>query len=285
MKGELTEVNLVDLIQVTCHDRTPSHLAVRHQGQEASLYFADGELVHAELGAFRGEEALSEVLKWSQGSFELEKRVSTAARSLSGSSVGLLLAAMEKIDHEKSGRERRSAGYGTQEIDLSDEDLQRQISQYEESMRRELAEAPPAGVPPAGAPPAGAPPAAENPAADATAAGGDVNEEQEEQDVVGRLRRIPGVAGALRVARDGTVLAHDLDGDPEAAAAVTVFVGNAADELGEALAVGFFERGSVVVGGERTLVVEQPDWFVGLLLEERASPDLIFTEARKILEG
>ncbi len=110
-----------------------------------------------------------------------------------------------------------------------------------------------------------------------------MKEEPAEQDVVRRLRRIPGVGGALRVARDGTVLAHDLDGDPEPAAAVTVFVGNAANELGEALAVGFFERGSVVIGGDRTLVVEQPDWFVGLLLEERASPDLVFSEARKIL--
>ena len=259
MKGELTEVGLVDLIQITCHDRTPSHLAVRHRDREGSLYFEGGEIVHAETGSLQGREALSAILKWSDGSFELAKRVPAPTRTLTGSATILLLAAMEQIDKENSGQ----AGDGTRGIDLSEEKLAREMSEFEENMRRELE--------------AGAA------TAHATTSGDAVNEETAEQDVVRRLRRIPGVEGALQIARDGTVLAHDYDGDPEPAAAVTVFVGNAATELGEALAVGFFERGSVVVGGDRTLVVEQRDGFVGLLLEERASPDLVYSEARRLL--
>jgi len=239
LKGELQEISLVDLIQVTCNDKTQAHLTVRGEEGEASLYFDGGEIVHAELGELSGKEALFQVLKWSQGSFELAKNVDPPARTLTAGTMELLLAAMESIDSgnrpdEDSVREETAA---------DEERLRPEFETSELNLRK-----------------------------DASA-----------DFVVHRLRCLPGITGAVFVARDGTVLADELEADAAKEAAVAVFVGNAASEIGEALALGSLERGAVEVGGDRMLVIEQPEYFVGLVLEERASPELVHAEARKLL--
>jgi hypothetical protein len=110
-------------------------------------------------------------------------------------------------------------------------------------------------------------------------------EHMADADLVVELRQMDGVAGAVIVARDGIVLASDLEGNGEKQGAVAVFVGNAANQIGETLALGSFDRGVVEMGAarDRMLVVERPDYYVGLQLEERASPVLVLAEARKLL--
>jgi predicted regulator of Ras-like GTPase activity (Roadblock/LC7/MglB family) len=106
-----------------------------------------------------------------------------------------------------------------------------------------------------------------------------------EADLVAELRTMDGVAGAVIVARDGIVLASDLEGNAEKQGAVAVFVGNAANQIGETLGLGSFDRGVIELGAakDRMLVVQRPDYFVGLLLEERASPVLVLEQARNLL--
>ncbi|MDY7041146.1 MAG: response regulator [Chloroflexota bacterium] len=105
------------------------------------------------------------------------------------------------------------------------------------------------------------------------------------QHLVKDLRRLEGVEGSVIVARDGIVLAHDLEGDAEKEGAVAVFVGNAASQVGETLTLGAFERGVIAIGKkDRMLVLEQPDYYVGLLLGERASPTLVASQAESILK-
>jgi predicted regulator of Ras-like GTPase activity (Roadblock/LC7/MglB family) len=91
------------------------------------------------------------------------------------------------------------------------------------------------------------------------------------------------VSGSVIVARDGTVLAQAVEGNAEKEGAVAVFVGNAADQIGEAMALGPFDWGVVVMGQDRTLVLEQPDFFVGLLLTEKASPALVAAKVEETL--
>lgn len=104
------------------------------------------------------------------------------------------------------------------------------------------------------------------------------------QDLAKALRRIDGVMGAVIAARDGIVLAHEVEGDPDKEGAVAVFVGNAASQAGEMLALGPFEWGTVVVGKDTTLVLEQPDYYVGLRLAERASPAIVVSKAESVLK-
>jgi len=60
-------------------------------------------------------------------------------------------------------------------------------------------------------------------------------------------------------------------------------VGNAADQIGETMALGAFDWGVVAMGRDRTLVLEQPDFFVGLLLTEKASPALVAAKVEETL--
>jgi predicted regulator of Ras-like GTPase activity (Roadblock/LC7/MglB family) len=97
------------------------------------------------------------------------------------------------------------------------------------------------------------------------------------------LRKIVGVEGSVVISRDGIVFASDMEGNPEKEGAVAVFVGNAADELGAAMSLTPFDWGVVTMGKDRMLILERPTFFVGLLLNEKASPALVSAESDKVL--
>jgi predicted regulator of Ras-like GTPase activity (Roadblock/LC7/MglB family) len=97
------------------------------------------------------------------------------------------------------------------------------------------------------------------------------------------LKKIARVEGAVIISRDGVVLGSDLEGDAEKEGAVAVFLGSAAGQVGEALNLTPFDWGLVTMGKDRVLTLERPDFFVGLLLGEKASPALISAEAAKVL--
>lgn len=101
---------------------------------------------------------------------------------------------------------------------------------------------------------------------------------------VQELRAIEGVTGVVIAARDGVVLDSAVDGDPEKDGAVAVFVGYAAAQVGQSLALGNFEWGTVSVGKETVLVVERPDYYVGLMLDEKASPALVASRLEAALK-
>jgi len=96
------------------------------------------------------------------------------------------------------------------------------------------------------------------------------------------LRQVEGVEGAVIISKDGVVLASDMEGDPEKEGAVAVFVGNAANQIGEALALGALDRGVVIIGESKMLVLECPDYYLGLLLAERTSPTIIASRVESL---
>jgi predicted regulator of Ras-like GTPase activity (Roadblock/LC7/MglB family) len=114
---------------------------------------------------------------------------------------------------------------------------------------------------------------------------GEETMEDKYTQLVNNLRQMPAVSGAIIMARDGTVLADAIDGNAEREGAVAVFLGNAADQIGEALAIGSFDWGVASLGQERMLVLERPDFFVGLFLSEKASPALVTTGVEEILKA
>jgi predicted regulator of Ras-like GTPase activity (Roadblock/LC7/MglB family) len=101
--------------------------------------------------------------------------------------------------------------------------------------------------------------------------------------VVRRLRAIAGVQEALLSGRNGEVLAHAGDGDPERLAAVTAFVGEAAVNVGRPLSLGELRRGAVALAGHRVVVTAFGSGFAGLRLAAEASVDQVCSEARGLL--
>lgn len=239
VRGNLASMSLPGIIQVNCTERNQALMRIRHHGQEGRLFFADGNIVHAELGAKRGEEAAYEILEWEEGDFELEKDIAPPERTIDINWSGLLLEGMRRLDE-------RSA-----ELDAADQ------------MREGEAEIGAAG----------------DDAAHEKGVRGDMLKE-----LAKALRQIDSVDGIVITARDGIVLDHNLEeGDPERHGAVAVFLGNAASLAGETLELGRFGWGTVSTGGKTMLVLEQPDFYVGLLLHERVSPAIVVAEAEKTL--
>jgi CheY-like chemotaxis protein len=96
--GNLRILTLPSIVQINCTERNQAHLLLKRQGQEGSLFFADGEIVDATLGSKTGEEAVYELLTWEDGDFELEMGVSPPARTIVQSWSGLLMEGIRRID-------------------------------------------------------------------------------------------------------------------------------------------------------------------------------------------
>jgi CheY-like chemotaxis protein/predicted regulator of Ras-like GTPase activity (Roadblock/LC7/MglB family) len=220
--GNLRSMSLPSIVQINCTERNQARLRIRHDGQEGSIFFADGEVVHAAAGSQVGEEAVYALLAWEDGDFDLEMDIPATQHTVTTGWSGLLLEGMRRLDEKTAGLE---------ELEIE-----------EKGVKDEMI-----------------------------------------QDLAKTLTRIEGVTGAVVAARDGIVLMHELEGDPDKEGAVAVFVGNAASQAGEILALGPFEWGTVVVGKDITVVLEQPDYYVGLRLGERASPAIVVSRAENVL--
>ena len=101
VRGNLRSMSVPTIIQVNCTEHNLARLRVRRNGQDAALFFADGNVVHAEMGSKVGEEVVYELLGWEDGEFELEMGVPPPQRTITTSWSGLLLEGMRRLD-EKS---------------------------------------------------------------------------------------------------------------------------------------------------------------------------------------
>ncbi len=105
-------------------------------------------------------------------------------------------------------------------------------------------------------------------------------------DTLSQLKAIDGVAGAVIASSDGVVQSSDIsDSDGEREAAVAVFVGGAARQIGDVLQLGNFQHGIVFWKNRRVLVLQTSDRYFGLVLGEHGSPALVATAAMRILSG
>ena len=103
-----------------------------------------------------------------------------------------------------------------------------------------------------------------------------------DQATLTKLDAIEGVRGAVISASDGVVLAASVpDSEGETEAAVAVFVGTAANQLGQELNLDAFDHGVVSLGNKRILVLQQPDRYVGLLLGENVSAAVVTRAANQ----
>ena len=98
MKGDLRDMAIADLIQHTCQDRKTAQLRIQHSGNQATLYFNDGNVVHAILGNQEGEEVIYQILKWEEGVFNLEAGVKPPSVSIKHGWASVLLEGARRLD-------------------------------------------------------------------------------------------------------------------------------------------------------------------------------------------
>lgn len=99
VKGNLADVGLPSLIQMLCTDKRDAVLMLRHpQAEDAVIFFAAGEIMHARTAEAVGETAVYEVLCWEEGLFQLSHDVRVPRRTVHAPWHYLLLEGMRKRD-------------------------------------------------------------------------------------------------------------------------------------------------------------------------------------------
>lgn len=98
LEGNLQMMSLASIIQINCEERNQAQLVLNHLGKEGTIFFKDGEIVHAEAGDLVGDEAIYSLLIWEGGTFKLKMGVDPESITIDKNWSGLLLEGMRRID-------------------------------------------------------------------------------------------------------------------------------------------------------------------------------------------
>ena len=96
--GNVSDFQLSDLIQLNCLGRLTISLVVKHGNEEGTIYFRDGNIVHAEKDELTGEAAFYHIMNWHNGEFSAKRSVSIPKETIFNSWQSLLLESMRRAD-------------------------------------------------------------------------------------------------------------------------------------------------------------------------------------------
>jgi predicted regulator of Ras-like GTPase activity (Roadblock/LC7/MglB family) len=126
VQGNLKDMRLASLISINCNEMNQARLLLRHRGQEATLFFEGGNIVHMALDSQEGEEVIYELLTWEEGEFELEQGVPPPRHTVTTGWSGLVLEGMHRIDESTAGWEVEWDGIEAEEAkETKDETAER----------------------------------------------------------------------------------------------------------------------------------------------------------------
>jgi hypothetical protein len=98
LQGSLKHLQLADVIQLISVSGKTGMFHLKKDDHVGQIYLKDGNIVHAELGDIKGEEAVYELAIWNDGEFHFEPDVEPATRTISKSNTNLLMEAARRLD-------------------------------------------------------------------------------------------------------------------------------------------------------------------------------------------
>ncbi|MFC1654893.1 DUF4388 domain-containing protein [Myxococcota bacterium] len=98
IEGNLSQISLVDLLQIFNINRKTGLLEVRSNGGEGHIYVYEGNVVHASAGKHRSEKSLFRLLQWRDGTFAFIPEKTTTDLNIRRSTDVLLLEGARQSD-------------------------------------------------------------------------------------------------------------------------------------------------------------------------------------------
>ena len=98
VRGNLQQMNTMDLFQSLELGHKSCRLTVSNGGARCDMYFNDGQINHALCGGLRGDEAVFNVLTWSDGQFEIDFSASSSEHTTTRSTQSLLMEGLRLLD-------------------------------------------------------------------------------------------------------------------------------------------------------------------------------------------
>ena len=101
--GDMEGLQIADIIQLNCIARLKNVVRINTGKDQGSIYFENGDVVHAATDKFEGEDALMAILNFPSGTFSTEKNVSAPKTSIHKKWESLLLETFIYLDEKKRG--------------------------------------------------------------------------------------------------------------------------------------------------------------------------------------
>lgn len=105
VRGNLQQMNTMDLFQSLELGHKTCRLTLTNAGQRCDLYFSDGQINHALYGGLRGDDAVFKVLTWTEGLFEIDFSGSSSEQTTTRSTQALLMEGLRLLDESNRDAE------------------------------------------------------------------------------------------------------------------------------------------------------------------------------------
>ncbi len=99
--GNLKDLKLVNIIQINCIERNVARLTVITPEKKGTIYFAEGQIVHAEFNPYLGERAVHEMLGLKDGQFKVENGVKAPAQTINRPWNSVVLEGLRLLDEKQ----------------------------------------------------------------------------------------------------------------------------------------------------------------------------------------
>ena len=94
-------MNIIDLLQSLELGQKTCSLTFKQGGEESRMFFAEGQIHHAESGGITGDQAVYRVAGWTDGTFQIDFNGRSDQRTTTQSTQGLLMEALRLLDESK----------------------------------------------------------------------------------------------------------------------------------------------------------------------------------------
>jgi DNA-binding response OmpR family regulator len=111
-RGHIQGITLFSFLQLLQMERKTCTLEVASKGRQARLHFQEGDLIDAEAGDLRGEEAVQALAGWEAPKIEIDNVCRAKKRTITTSLTNLLLEAARLEDEKSKGARPRPAAAG-----------------------------------------------------------------------------------------------------------------------------------------------------------------------------
>src|SRR5258705_2191220 len=98
LRGSLSQMNVVDLVQSLEMGRKSCSLTMTNADDKCEMFFSQGQVKHAAYGSITGDEAGFKVLRWTDGSFQVDFDGKTTKETTTLNTQGLLMEGLRQLD-------------------------------------------------------------------------------------------------------------------------------------------------------------------------------------------
>ena len=129
LKGSLESINLADIMQLVSNSRQSGRFELsRGEDQKGYIIIKKGDIAHAEVGNFVGEDAVFTLISWGKGEFVFNEGDYESEKTITRSVTSLLMEAARRIDEWKLLRRKIGSIDAVPEFNEVDRKERRKIS-------------------------------------------------------------------------------------------------------------------------------------------------------------